>query len=76
MSSVRVDLHLVVVRRKDRYGFAIVDRNGGELATLGEGATLVEISNWITGYLTANAEDLGAELAGQLYAAYRAVMTG
>lgn len=77
MSTVRVDLHLAVIRREDRYGFAIVNPvDGTELASIGEGATPSEIREWIVGCLSENAEPFGTVLAEQFYAAYRAVKTG
>ncbi len=77
MSTVRVDLHLAVIRREDRYGFAIVNPvDGTELASVGEGAMPSEIREWVVRCLADNADPLGTVLADRFYAAYRKAMTG
>lgn len=76
MSTVRAALELTVVRLEHGWGFAILDAEGRELSSIGEGALEHEIRDWIVRYLIANAEAIGGDLAARFYAAYRAVMTG
>lgn len=76
MSAVRADLEIAVVRLEHGWGFALVDAEGCELSNLGEGALEHEIRAWIAGYLIANADTIGGDLAQRFYAAYRAVKTG